>query len=169
MSLEDLGNIGEFVGAIAVVFSLIYLAFNIRQNTRQLGQNAELLRLSGRQAVKRDMQDIRLAGLQNADLVDLVRRGLADLSTFTETEKAQFGLFMALVCEMYLFVWDFREQDPVNWEIHKNNMRAYLSQPSARSWWENNSRQLYPEPFVRHIDDLVLTEPEPSAPHWLRG
>ena len=38
MSLEDLGNIGEFVGAIAVVFSLIYLAFNIRQNTRQLSQ-----------------------------------------------------------------------------------------------------------------------------------
>jgi hypothetical protein len=25
MSLEDLGNIGEFVGAIAVVLSLIYL------------------------------------------------------------------------------------------------------------------------------------------------
>ena len=33
MSLEDLGNIGEFVGAMAVVFSLIYLAIQIRQNT----------------------------------------------------------------------------------------------------------------------------------------
>jgi hypothetical protein len=36
MSLEDLGNVGEFVAAVAVVVSLIYLAFQIRQNTRWL-------------------------------------------------------------------------------------------------------------------------------------
>ena len=34
MTLEDLGNIGEFVGAIAVVMSLLYLAIQIRQNTK---------------------------------------------------------------------------------------------------------------------------------------
>jgi len=34
MTLEDLGNIGEFVGAIGVVASLIYLALQTRQNTR---------------------------------------------------------------------------------------------------------------------------------------
>ena len=31
MSLEDLGNIGEFVAAVAVVISLVYLAIQIRQ------------------------------------------------------------------------------------------------------------------------------------------
>ena len=36
MSLEDLGNIGEFVAAVAVVVSLIYLAVQIRDNTRSL-------------------------------------------------------------------------------------------------------------------------------------
>jgi hypothetical protein len=36
MTLADLGNIGEFVGAIAVIVSLLYLAFQIRQNTRAL-------------------------------------------------------------------------------------------------------------------------------------
>jgi hypothetical protein len=36
MSLEDLGNIGEFVAAVAVIVSLIYLAVRIRQNTRVL-------------------------------------------------------------------------------------------------------------------------------------
>ena len=34
MSLEDLGNIGEFVAAVALVVSLIYLAVQIRHNTR---------------------------------------------------------------------------------------------------------------------------------------
>ena len=43
MSLEDLGNIGEFVAAVAVVVSLIYLAVQIRQNTRQVDVNTTAL------------------------------------------------------------------------------------------------------------------------------
>ena len=33
MSLTDLANIGQVIGAIAVVISLIYVALQIRQNT----------------------------------------------------------------------------------------------------------------------------------------
>jgi hypothetical protein len=33
MSLNDLANIGQAIGAIAVVISLIYVALQIRQNT----------------------------------------------------------------------------------------------------------------------------------------
>jgi hypothetical protein len=33
VTLEDLGNIGEFVGAIAVLVTLVYLAVQIRQNS----------------------------------------------------------------------------------------------------------------------------------------
>ena len=36
MTLQDLGNIGEFIAAIGVIASLIYLAVQIRQNTRTL-------------------------------------------------------------------------------------------------------------------------------------
>ena len=31
--LEDLGNLGDFVGGVAVVITLIYLAIQIRHNT----------------------------------------------------------------------------------------------------------------------------------------
>ena len=34
MTLQDLGNLGEFIGSIAVVVTLVYLAIQIRQNTR---------------------------------------------------------------------------------------------------------------------------------------
>jgi hypothetical protein len=33
MSLDDLANMGQVIGAIAVVISLIYVALQIRQNT----------------------------------------------------------------------------------------------------------------------------------------
>ncbi len=31
MTLQDLGGLGEFIGAVAVVVSLIYLAVQVRQ------------------------------------------------------------------------------------------------------------------------------------------
>ena len=34
MSISELGSLGEFVGSIAVLATLIYLAMQIRQNTR---------------------------------------------------------------------------------------------------------------------------------------
>jgi hypothetical protein len=34
LTLQDLGSLGELIGGIAVVASLIYLALQIRQNTR---------------------------------------------------------------------------------------------------------------------------------------
>ncbi len=37
MTLQDLGNLGEFIGAIAVVISLVYLAAQIRQTQHSVG------------------------------------------------------------------------------------------------------------------------------------
>ena len=33
MTLADLGNLGEFIGSIGVVISLVYVGLQIRQNT----------------------------------------------------------------------------------------------------------------------------------------
>ena len=34
MNLNDLANLGQIIGAVAVVISLFYVAYQIRQNTR---------------------------------------------------------------------------------------------------------------------------------------
>ena len=36
MNLEQLANLGEFVGGIAVIASIVYLAIQIKQNTRSV-------------------------------------------------------------------------------------------------------------------------------------
>jgi hypothetical protein len=46
MSIMELGALGEFVGAFAVVATLIYLALQIRQNSAMLKQNHEFSRAS---------------------------------------------------------------------------------------------------------------------------
>ena len=36
MTIQDLGSIGELIAAIATIFTLVYLAFQINQNTRAI-------------------------------------------------------------------------------------------------------------------------------------
>ena len=40
MSIMELGALGEFVGSIAVVITLIYLALQLKQNTSSVRANA---------------------------------------------------------------------------------------------------------------------------------
>ena len=51
MTIQDLGAIGDLLGGIAVVVTLIYLAAQIRQNTRI---NASLIRQNFYDATRRD-------------------------------------------------------------------------------------------------------------------
>ena len=43
MTIFELGALGEFVGSIAVVVTLIYLAMQIRQNTRSMDENKQYI------------------------------------------------------------------------------------------------------------------------------
>jgi len=46
MDLDALGNIGDFLGGIGVVVTVVFLVFQVRQNTVQLRQNSSLLSAS---------------------------------------------------------------------------------------------------------------------------
>jgi len=44
MTIQDLGALGEIIGALAVVASLVYLAVQIHQNIHQISQSKESTR-----------------------------------------------------------------------------------------------------------------------------
>ena len=46
MSLTDLANLGEFLGSVGVLISLIYLVIELRQNTAMMHVNASGARVA---------------------------------------------------------------------------------------------------------------------------
>ncbi|MEE8301394.1 MAG: hypothetical protein V3S24_03055 [Candidatus Tectomicrobia bacterium] len=57
MTVMELGAIGEFVGSIAVIGTLIYLALQIRQNTSQQRREETVSIQHGQNMVVAQMQD----------------------------------------------------------------------------------------------------------------
>ncbi len=105
MTLEDLGNLGEFVGAIGVVASLLYLAFQIRQNTSQMEQNTRSTEFATLNALVQDAQQFRLLVAQDAECMRIYREGLRDFESLNEEERWRFGALMQYLFNNFLMHW----------------------------------------------------------------
>lgn len=102
MTIQDLGNVGEFVAAIATVVTLIYLSVQIRANTAAV--RAESRR--GSTGLGLEVQGL-IAG--SRDAASIFRRGLADPATLDPDESVQFVfLFSMLVSQADSTFTDYR-------------------------------------------------------------
>ena len=68
MDLEALGNLGDFVGGIAVIVTLIYLALQVRQNNRQLHENSAATRAATVQSANDALIQLNITIAQSPEL-----------------------------------------------------------------------------------------------------
>ncbi len=147
MTLQDLGNIGEFVGAIGVIASLVYLAAQIRQNTRSV-------RVSMFREAVRDFalaSDV-LAG--DAELARIWRTGIRDFDALEPDERLRFaayalGLFRRT--ENVFFQTQHGALDPAFGESVISSVRLMGSWPGVVAWWAR-ARVLFSPSFREYVD-----------------
>jgi hypothetical protein len=84
MTLSDLGNLGEFISSVAVVFSLIYVALQVRQNSRET-------RLTSRQSVLESSRDM-IARMATREITVLLTKAAKNRDSLDEAEVAQYRL-----------------------------------------------------------------------------
>ncbi len=91
MTLQDLGNLGEFIGAVAVVLSLVYVAYQIRQNTIQMAEHSRSLRLATNDATADQFSKFRDPLIRDPQMASLWLRGREDFSALSPEEQVQAG------------------------------------------------------------------------------
>lgn len=79
--LEDLGNVGDFVGGIAVIATMFYLAVQIRRNTNATQASSMHEFLENWRALTR-------LSIENPSILDIHRRGMADYDALSDAERA---------------------------------------------------------------------------------
>jgi hypothetical protein len=91
MSLNDRANLGQVIGAIAVVISLIYVAFQIRQNTNAV-------RSATAQTVHEHFAKWYHLVAADDKLAQIVPKGLRDYASLSEKERLRLvATFMAFL------------------------------------------------------------------------
>lgn len=101
MTLQDWGAIGELLGAIAVVITLIYLAKQIRLNTRAMEENRKLALAQTYQMRSDALQEMLVEASEShyigPIIVKLTQNGypedLRSLDVLTPEERGRFRLW----------------------------------------------------------------------------
>ena len=68
MNLDALGNLGDFIGGIGVLATLIYLAYQIRQNTASVQQSNRIAIANTEISVRGGYGSLARMVIENADV-----------------------------------------------------------------------------------------------------
>ncbi len=152
MTLDDLGNIGEFVGAIGVIVSLVYLAVQIRRNTSSV-------RASTFQEAVRDVAILSDLLATDAELARIWSSGLRDLDTLKPDERVRFAAYMLGMfrrLENVVYQTQHGSLDPAYWDGQLSSMRSTLTQPGVAAWWER-ARGLFSPSFREYVEREIVS------------
>lgn len=94
MNWNAISAIGDTIAAVAVVISLIYLAIQVRQNTRQISRSIRMNQLSAFERNVESGNRTREFFLLNPELLALYRKGWKSFVSLESMDKARFGLML---------------------------------------------------------------------------
>ena len=148
MNWEAIGAVGEFVGALAVVLTLMYVARDIRQNSRSLAMTA----LRDSTAQWNHWSEMIAT---SSDLADIVVKGNLSYTSLSPSETLRYGAYVQSFFDNMessrSLVVDHRVDHDLDVIVTIVSRRLEISGFAA--WWQENSSD-YDSSFVAWIDDF---------------
>ncbi len=153
--LESLAYVGEIIGAIAVVVSLIYLAVQVRQNT-QAQRTENFSRALDRVAA------MQAALSQDSEASVIFSKGVADPAKLDPKERMQFTWAMYELFGAFEFMFLASKTNAIPEEVWQRWSAAvafWLSFAGVQAWWK-----VRPIPFTGSFTSFVenLLENNPT-------
>ena len=145
-----LGNYGEFIGAIAVVITLGYLAVQIRQNTAQLRENEMSLRRAEAHSTFAQHDRYRLATL-DPEIAQLWVRGL-DGQLTERADRLRFNNLMVMMTYSCQNNWELGQLGlGKGWTSIAESVASTYETPGGKRWWER-SRGMFAPGYVESVE-----------------
>jgi hypothetical protein len=161
MTLQDLGALGELVGGLAVVLSLAYVAYQVRQNSRQIEQNSRHLEASMYLASGESFTRWWSLIVQDEDVAELWNSGLAG-KEMSSTDKVRFhslAMILFTAFENNFHQEQLGSHHRGTLKISQSTLSRLLASPGGNAWWARVARQSFTSEFVRAVESLVSVEP----------
>ena len=154
MNWDAIGAIGELVGAIGVILTLIYLAIQIRNNTRAV-------RLETAHNIMEEIRDLYSLMAEHGELADLINRAATDYESISGQEKVRwYALNMNFIrsLENGHIQWQEGALDARVWYGMKRQSVDYTRLPGFEEFWGNRKHW-----FSKEFQEFMRSEIMGSA------
>jgi hypothetical protein len=149
LSFQDWGTIAEIFGALAVIVSLLYVAFQIKQNNR-------INRGIAIQQTYASTQEIYSWYANNSDANELLAKfSQGETLTLPEIFRIQsLMLGMLEQYEVYFILNKLKMVDEETFHSFFAKIVIVLSTPSAKQWFSDN-RMFFRRDFVEVVNNFL--------------
>jgi hypothetical protein len=134
MSLTEVSQISQTLGSVAVVASLLFVGFQIRQNTKAT-------RAASHHAVSEALNRLNILWARNGGITRIWLAGLSDRRALTPEERWRFDSMVRAylhVCETMYTQADLGAGDFGIVTAEENGIKTVFSSESVREWWAEN-------------------------------
>ena len=154
IDLQYLANLGEVVGAIVVILSLIYLAIQVRQNT-QAQRTENYSRALDRLAAMQSMLS------QDGETSHIFSKAVLDTSKLTSQERVRFTWSMYEAFGAFEFMFHASRTNAIPkevWTRWSSGVAWWLSFPGVQTWWQVRP-VAFTESFTAFVESLLKDNP----------
>jgi len=133
VTIQDLGSIGELVAAVATVATLVYLATQIRQNTRTV-------RASSINSNADNSTAMALAIGRDYETTKIYFAGLAGGANFDDVQQRQFEMLLGAYLRQLQQIAFLEEEGVASGTLtdeYQSQLAWLVTQPGFDSYWES--------------------------------
>ena len=149
--LDALGNIGDFIGGIAVVITLLYLAHQVRQNTKSTHSASYQAIVSSMSVFSRELAF-------EPERSELFIKGLLNPDELTDSERTRFSLLMTSYfrsMENIHFQYESGAIPDDVWQGWSYRIAVSVQAPGCTKWWRQEQRA-YSGRFRKYINNEAM-------------
>ena len=153
MTIQDWGAVGEIVSAIGVIVTLVYLATQIRQNTRQI-------RSEGHQAIADAYSNTLGQLLADGKLFKSLIRGCQDWESISAFEQSQCHIFFHQHLMHFRTAFQLQAKGAIDEDVYtsiENVHIRFMANPGNRVWWDMVGQSLVEAKFAKLINERLAT------------
>lgn len=135
MNWEAIAAIGEIIGAIAVVITLVYLTIQLRQNTAAVATATQDSVTAGFNAVNQ-------AVISDEKLAEIFLRGTATPESLTAEESVRFSFLMRSWANQWLKLYRLRKSGAITaleWKTHADEAAEAFRTPGGALFRKQNA------------------------------
>ena len=156
-----LGNFGEFVGAIAVVVTLGYLAIQIQQNTRAIRYTARQTQTS-EYAAFMDLVMLNPDLGKAHEIIETGPRRLPRIEGLSESESLTAARLLYRALSILSSQYDSWSQGLISdeaWKEAEAVLTGYLQSNATRALWRGAIHSMFSSGFVQMVNRQIETTP----------
>jgi hypothetical protein len=158
MNWEMLAAVGQLTAACVGIPSLIYLAVQIREQTKERRQSAV-------NALTVQWGDLTCALHESAEFSAIYLRGVQSFDDLDPVSKVRFSAFFNRFMKNFQAMY-FAHRDGILadqlWGEIERTMTDLIGYRGIQQWWTTR-RHWHTEEFVRLVDTIIAREEKPRA------